>query len=271
MNYPANIPPAPTPDRVGQGTAVEQSRAVAEVQAAVLVARQFPRSEANAINKMRTSCAQPALANRAFFRFPRGKENVTGETIQLAKELARCWGNLQFGIAELRRDDEYKQSEMQAWAWDMESNERASTTFIVPHARWAKGKAQELADFRDIYENNANNGARRLREMIFTVLPVWFIEQAKTACEQTISGGSSNVPRATRIADAINAFEGIGVTADQIETKLGRDSGKWTDVDLGQLQVIFQSIQRSEVTVDEEFPPKRVTADELTGQQQPAQ
>jgi hypothetical protein len=266
VNYPAQqMPPAPTPDRVGQGTAVEQSRAVAEVQAAVLVARQFPRNEAAAVTKMRTSCAQPALAQRAFFRYPRGGENVTGETIQLAKELARCWGNLQFGVAELRRDDEYRQSEMQAWAWDMESNERASTTFIVPHARWAKGKAQQLADFRDIYENNANNGARRLREMIFTVLPVWFIEQAKQVCQQTLSGGNSDVPRATRIADAIKAFEGIGVTTDQVEAKLGRSSDKWTDIDLGQLQVVFQSIRAGEVTVDEEFPPQRVTADELTG------
>jgi hypothetical protein len=264
VNYPANLQSAPAPDRVGQGTAVEQSRAVAEVQAAVIVARQFPRNEATAIAKMRNACSQIELAQRAFFRFPRGSSQVSGETIQLAKELARCWGNIQFGVSELRRDDEFKQSEMQAWAWDMESNERASTTFIVPHARWAKGKAEQLADFRDIYENNANNGARRLREMIFTVLPVWFIEQAKTACTKTLSGGTSEVPRAQRVADAINAFGGIGVTADQLDSKLGRASDKWTDMDLGQLQVIYQSLQRGEVTVDEEFPPVRVSADELT-------
>ncbi|WP_307818306.1 hypothetical protein [Streptomyces sp. MBT60] len=257
--------PAAAPARVGQGTAVEQSRAVAEVQAAVLVARQFPRNEAACIARMQTACAQQELASRAFFRFPRGSSNVSGETIQLAKELARCWGNIQFGVAELRRDEEYGESEMQAWAWDMESNERSSTTFIVPHARWANGGAQKLADFRDVYENNANNGARRLREMIFTVLPVWYIEQAKSACAKTLANGAGDVPRPQRIAQAIGSFEGIGITTDQIETKLGRKSDKWTDVDLGQLQVIFQSIQRGEVTKDEEFPAPRVTADEITG------
>ena len=265
MNYPANLQSAPMPDRVGQGTAVEQSRAVAEVQAAVLVARQFPRNEAQAIAKMRTACSQKELAQRAFYRFPRGTSTVSGETIQLAKELARCWGNVQFGVSELRRDDEYRQSEMQAWAWDMESNERASTTFIVPHARWANGQAQSLSDFRDVYENNANNGARRLREMIFTVLPVWFIEQAKTVCNSTISGAGGDKPRAQRAAEAITAFEGIGITVEQIEAKLGRTTAKWTDHDLGQLQVIFTSIQRGEITRDEEFPPKPVTPDELTG------
>lgn len=261
--------PAAAPARVGQGTAVEQSRAVAEVQAAVLVARQFPRNEAACVAKMQMACTQQELAQRAFFRFPRGTSNVSGETIQLAKELARCWGNIQFGVAELRRDEEYGESEMQAWAWDMESNERSSTTFIVPHARWAKGKAEKLADFRDVYENNANNGARRLREMIFTVLPVWYIEQAKTACTKTLATGAGDVPRPQRIAEAISAFEGIGVTADQIETKLGRPSAKWTDMDLGQLQVIFQSIQRGETTLDEEFPAPRVTVDEITGQPKP--
>ncbi|MFE2326083.1 hypothetical protein ACFXD5_19510 [Streptomyces sp. NPDC059385] len=265
MNYPDQLQSAPVPGRVGQGTAVEQSRAVAEVQAAVLIARQFPRNEAQAIARMRVACSQPELAQRAFFRFPRGGSQVSGETIQFAKALAGCWGNLQHGLTELRRDDEYKQSEMQAWAWDLESNQRASTTFIVPHARWANNRAQELADFRDIYENNANNGARRLREMIFTVLPVWFIEQAKTICANTLSGANSDKPRAQRAADAIKAFDEIGITVDQIEAKLGRKSDKWTDPDLGQLQVVYQSIQRGEATRDEEFPPQPVTPDELTG------
>ncbi|MFD4263968.1 hypothetical protein ACFWR9_41790 [Streptomyces sp. NPDC058534] len=267
MNYPVEpMTPAPAPSFVGQGTAVEQSRAVAEVQAAVIVARQFPRDEANALRKVRSSFAQVDLANKSFFRFRRGSGNVNGETIQFAKELARCWGNVHHGLAELRRDDVAGESEMQAWAWDLETNERASTTFIVPHTRWANSSATRLDDPRDVYENNANNGARRLREMIFTVLPSWFREEAKNVASHTLQNGAGDVPLSKRVADCLSAFEGIGVTADQIESKLGRPSGKWTGVDLGQLQVIFQSIQRGEVTRDEEFPPKRVDEAELYGQ-----
>ena len=77
MNYPDQLQSAPMPGRVGQGTAVEQSRAVAEVQAAVLIARQFPRNEAQAIARMRVACQQPELAQRAFFRFPRGSSMVS--------------------------------------------------------------------------------------------------------------------------------------------------------------------------------------------------
>ena len=265
------LPSAAVPGRLGQGTAVEQSRAVAEVQAAVIVARQFPRSEAAAVARMAEACKQPALAKVAFYSFKRAGSTVNGETVHLAKELARCWGNIQHGIAELRRDDEFGQSEMQAWAWDMESNERVSTTFIVPHARWADGQAKKLADFRDIYENNANNGARRLREMIFSVLPVWFIEQAKDICSATLRDGGG-VPLPKRIAEAVEYFAGIGIVTDQLETKLGRPMGKWTDRDVAQLQVLFNSIDRGEIARDEAFPPPRVTAAEIRTNvaQQPA-
>lgn len=271
MNYPAEqhqfvVPPAPAPAFVGQGTAVEQSRAVAEVQAAVIVARQFPRDEAVATRKMRQAFRQQSLAARSFFRFNRGDGNVTGETIQFARELARCWGNIHHGLNELRRDDEAGESEMQAWAWDLESNERASTTFIVPHTRWANGAGKRLENPRDVYENNTNNGARRLREMIFTVLPDWYREEAKEVANLTLQNGPGDKPLAQRIADAVTAFENLGVTVEQLEENRGRPTEKWLNLDVAQLQIIYQSIQRGEVTVDEEFPQQRVTVAEIKQQ-----
>lgn len=271
MNQPIErMTPAPLPGRLGQATAVEQSRAVAEVQAAIVVAQQCPRNIQAALAEMRQSCAQPYLAERAFFRFPRGGQTVSGASVHLARELARCWGNIQYGLTELRRDDEYGESEMQAFAWDVEKNSRNSSTFIVPHKRDQKGGPKRLEDLRDIYENNANNGARRVREAIFAILPPWFVEEAKELCAQTLrNGGGKPLPQ--RIADAIKAFEGLGVTADRIETKLGRGSGKWTEHDVAQLSITFKSIQRGEVTVEDEFPQPRVTADEIvTRAQQPA-
>lgn len=272
MNYPVTeqqfaATSAPAPSFIGQGTAVEQSRAVAEVQAAVIVARQFPRNEAAAVQKMRTAFRQQSLAARCLFRFNRGDGNVNGETIQFAKELARCWGNIHHGLNELRRDDDAGESEMQAWAWDLESNERASTTFIVPHVRFTKSSGRKpLEDPRDVYENNTNNGARRLREMIFTVLPDWYREQAKEVVNYTLENGQGDKPRSQRIADSVSYFEGIGVTVEQLEENRSRASEKWTNLDLAQLQIIFESIRRGEITVDEEFPQQRVTVGEIRQQ-----
>ncbi|MET7429576.1 hypothetical protein ABZT16_11340 [Streptomyces flaveolus] len=265
MNQPVPIPSTTTPARIGQGTAVEQSRAAAEVQAAVVVAQQCPRNIQAAVAEMRESCRQMFLAERAFYRYSRGKNNtVTGPSVHLARELARVWGNVQYGLVEMRRDDEYGQSEMQAFAWDVQTNSRNSSTFIVPHRRDTRDGAKQLTDMRDIYENNANNGARRVREAIFAILPPWFVEEAKELCNQTLRDGGGK-PLAQRIADAIKTFEGLGVTADRIEARFDRESGKWTEHDVAQLLVIFKSIQRGEVTAEEEFPAPRVTTDELTG------
>lgn len=255
----------PVATRIGQGTAVEQSRAVAEVQAAIVVAQQCPRDVQGALVQMRESCAQPALANRSKFRFTRGGGTVSGPSVHLARELARCWGNVQYGVSELRRDDDHGESEMLAYAWDVQTNTRSSAVFIVPHKRDKKGGPERLTDMRDIYESNANAGARRVRECIFSILPPWFTEEAQERCEATLRDGGG-VPLAKRIADLIANFVKLGLTQDQIETKLGRPVAKWTDQDVADLWVIGRSVQRGEVRKEDEFPVAAPTADAIKAQ-----
>ena len=259
-----HVPPAPAPVRVGQQTAVEQSRAAAEVQAAVIVAQQCPRDEQAALAAMRDSCRQMRLAERAFYRFPRGGQTVSGPTVHLARELARVWGNVQYGIAELSRDDEHGQSEMQAWAWDLQTNTRSSQVFIVPHVRDKKGPVERLKDMRDIYENNTNAGARRLRQAIWSILPPWLVEEAEEICAATLKDGAG-VPLPKRISGAVDKFGGRGISPERLEQRLGRPRSKWTEHDVAQLGVIWKSLERGEVTLEDEFPQERVTAAELTG------
>ena len=248
---------------VGQATVIEQSRAVAEVHAAIVVAQQCPRSITAAQTAMRESCRQKLLAERAFYRFPRGGSTVSGASVHLARELARCWGNVQYGIAELRRDDAAGISEMQAYAWDVQTNTRSAQIFIVPHVRDKRGGAGKLTDVRDIYENNANQGSRRLREAIFAVLPPWFVEEAKELCTAAMAEDDGK-PAQNRAAEAIAGFESIGVSAQQLVDKLGRPSHEWTGQDFAQLRVIFKSLQRGEVNRDDEFPTRVVTVAEIT-------
>jgi hypothetical protein len=251
--------------RIGQGTAIEQSRAIAEVQGAIVVAQQCPRRIDVARNEMRMSCQILGLAEQAFYQYKRGGSTVSGPSVHLARELARCFGNCQYGIAELRRDDAYAQSEMQAWAWDVQMNTRASNTFIVPHMRDRSGGPVKLTDLRDIYENNANMGARRAREAIFSILPKWFTEEAIEICRATLAKGDGT-PLPDRIQGAIKAFDGIHVGVDRLEQHLGRSSEKWNSYDIAQLTTTYKSIQRGEIAIDEAFPQPRVTVEEITEQ-----
>lgn len=137
--------PAPPATRIGQATAIELSRAEAEVKAAVVIAQQTPRNIDAAVAEMRYACRQLALAEKAFFSYPRGGENVEGPSIHLARELALIWGNIQHGTMELSRDTELGQSEILAYAWDLQRNSRSSQIFIAPpHPRHPQG--QEVAD-----------------------------------------------------------------------------------------------------------------------------
>ena len=245
-----------------QATHIEQARAIAEVQAMFLMAKQAPRQEAQAIARALEACGQWELAERAFYSFPRGGENVNGPSIGLATELARCWGNIDYGIMELTRNDEAGHTEMLAFARDLETNTRSHQTFIVPHARDTRSGRKPLTDMRDIYENNANNGARRLRECIFRVLPVYLRSAAETKCREVLEKGKGDVPIAKRVADAITAFSGIGIGIDRLEAKQGK-SDKWTGVDLANLEIAFRSIRRGETSAEEAFP--KVKEDETQG------
>ncbi len=250
--------------RASQATQIEQSRAVAEVQAAVVVAQQCPRDIDKAVAQMQRSCATPALASRAFFSFPRAGETISGATIHLARDLARVWGNIQYGFAELSRDVAGGVSEMQAWAWDVETNTRSSQTFMVPHFRDTKRGQTPIVDLRDVYENNANLGSRRLREAIFSVLPPWFVEDAKELCQRTLASVTGK-DLLDKIEVAVKAFGRRGITVGQLEEKVGARQADWTGDEYAQLDILWGSLKRGEITQDEAFPATRVTAAELTG------
>jgi hypothetical protein len=267
------LPSGRGPARVGQATAVEQSRAIAEVQAAVIVAQSNPRDVQRAMQAMRDSCINPRLAARAFFAFPRGGEQVSGPSVYLARELARIWGNISHGVAELSRDDEHGQSEMQAYAWDLETNTRVATTFIVPHKRDTKKGVKALTDMRDIYENNANAGARRARECMFAVLPQWYTDEAQDLCTKTNEHGGGK-PIQQRIADALAVYAGLGIAEEQLVERIGRPAARWTGLELAQLTTLYGSLQRGEVRKEVEFPPPArttsVTAAEIRGTTAPS-
>lgn len=239
-----------------EATHIEQSRAIAQVQGALVVAQQKPRDTLAAAERMREACLLETLAENAFFRYSRAGSQITGPSIHLATELARCWGNVDFGITELRRDERKQESEMLAHAWDLETNTRVVNSFIVPHRRDTRNGPKDLTDVRDIYENNANHAARRLRECIFRVLPKSYIEEAKGICAQTLEHGGGE-PIDKRREKLLEAFAGLKVTRAQVEKKIGRSADRLTAYDIGALRVVYGSLKRGETTIDDEFPSDR--------------
>ena len=250
---------------VSQATAIEQSRAIAEVQAAVVVAQNCPRNMQEAEAEMEYVCGRMDMAEQAFYSVV---NRGNGASVHLMRELARIWGNVDYGVKELSRNDDEGESEVQAFAWDMQRNTRSSRTFIVPHARMKQGRRTQLTDLGDIYLNNQNIGARAVRECIATILPRWFTERAQDICQGTLENGEGE-PIQDRIATMVAWFgSSFGVTEKQMETRLGKKRGQWDAGDVAQMKIAGKSIQRGEAQADELFPPEQatsVTADEIMG------
>lgn len=247
-----DLPAMPARATASQATSVEQTRAAAEVLAAVQAAKLHPRSTNEALRRMHDVCQQKAMADQAFYSYRRAGSPVTGPTVHLARALAACWGNIKYGITELSREPQ--QSEMKAWAWDLETNTVVESTFFVAHVRdTTKDGKKPLTDERDIYENNANMGARRLREQILAVIPSWFTTEAKDASMTTLRSDGKEKPIAVRCDDMAKWFRGKHqVTRVQLEKRFGPMS-RWDDVTLANLRVLGGTLGRGETTIDQEF------------------
>ena len=246
-------------DNINQGTvAIEASRAIAEAQGKLVIAKRFPRDEVQAYNRVAQACQRKGIAEKAFYSYNRGGGTVSGPTIRFAEELARCWGNIDYGIKELSQDE--GKSEMQAYAWDLETNAQSVQNFTNPHIREVGGKAKILTSQRDIYEINANMGARRLRSRILAILPTDLVDMAITECKKTLAGNNDE-PLIDRVKKMVVTFGKIGVTQEQIEKRLGRKVDTMTVDDFTDYIGIYNAIKQGESKIAEWFEAEKVASD----------
>lgn len=250
----------------------ESQRAIAETQAAVLMAKRFPRDQAAAMDRIITACTRQGLAESATYSYARGGQEVTGPSIRLAETIAQLWGNLQFGIRELSQAN--GESEVEAFAWDIETNTRQVKVFKVRHERHTRQGSKKLTDPRDIYELVANNGARRLRACILGVIPGDVVESAVNQCDVTLKTTTDVTPET--INKMVEKFAEFGVTKAMIEKRIQRRIDAITPALVVNLRKIYNSLkdgiaQVSDFFEQDEQPQSKPPAAEVAGEDKPAE
>lgn len=227
----------------------DQHRAIAEVQAAMVVARANPRNQRVAMDRILNACQRQGLAEAAVYSYSRGGTDISGPSIRLAEAMAQNWGNIQFGIREL--DQTNGASTVQAFAWDIETNTRREVTFQVRHERHTKQGAKRLTDPRDIYETVANNGARRLRACILAVIPGDVTEAAVRQCEETMKAKADTSPGGIKkLEEALAQFD---VTRAQIEARIQRRIDAITPAQVVALRKVWASLRDGMSSVEDWF------------------
>lgn len=216
-----------------------EAKAIAEVQAAFVIAKKFPRNNHESFMRILDSCRRLSLAEQATYAYPRGGTLVTGPSIRLAESMAQSWGNIEFGIREISQSKGF--STVEAYAIDLETNTRKPLIFHVKHERHTKKGVTRLTDPRDIYEVVANQGARRLRSCILAIIPGDVQEAAVAQCKKTMETGE--MPLADRIRMMITRFDELGVKVEHLEKKLGHKLDATIPREIVTLQGIYKSIK----------------------------
>ena len=225
-------------------------RASQEVQAAVFMAKQFPRDEDVAYNRIMQATTRHKLAEGAFYKYAKGGTDIFGPSIRLAEVLAQHWGNIETGVKEIERRD--GESTAEAYAWDLETNTRVTKQFTVRHIRETKNKGSyALTDSREIYELIANQGARRQRACILAVIPSYVVEDAVESCQQTLQ--NDGTPLNVKIEDAVNKFGSIGVTVPMLEEYAQRNVSAFDEIILNRLWGVYSSIRDGMSNVNDYF------------------
>lgn len=217
----------------------DQARAIAETQSMLIIAKRFPRDEIMARDKIMNACARKGLAEASMYEYSRGGTAITGPSIRLAEMLAASWGNMVTGWRELSRNNGV--SEVEAYAWDLETNTRVPLTFQVKHWRDTKQGGYHLKDERDIYEVMANQAARRLRACILKLIPSDVVDDAVKQCETTLA--SNKTITAEQIKAMVEAFAAYGVTQEMIEAKIQRRAESITPIQMVQMGKTLNSIK----------------------------
>jgi hypothetical protein len=218
---------------------VESQRAIAEVQARMLIARANPRDPVRATERILNACTRPTLAETAIYQYARGGTDIRGPSIRLAEAIAQQWGNIAAGIKELSRHGEY--SECVAYAWDLETGFYDERQFQVRHWRDTRQGGYQLQDERDIYELIANFGQRRKRAVLLTVIPGDVTEAALQQCERTMTERADVTPAG--IKKLVESFAELGVTTPQLEARIQRRLDAIRPAQVVMLRKIYSSLK----------------------------
>lgn len=225
-----------------------------ELKAGVVMAKKFPRNELLSYNRLLKSCERPSLAGAATYCFPRGGQNIEGPSVDLAREAARCWGNIRYGLRIIAETED--QVHIQGVAFDLETNNLVSAEDKFKKLVQRKGQGWIKPDERDLRELINRRGAICVRNALLQLLPPDVIDDAVAKAKETMTkaakGEIKQDPKKA-ISSLISAFGQLGVTAEMVAKYLEHDLEIITEKEMVELRGIWKSINDGNSRRDEYF------------------
>lgn len=233
--------------------AAQQASVVQEIQGAIMVAQRFPRDEAGAMAKLVKSCERPSFAESAAYAFPRGGQTVKGPSVNLAREAARLWGNIRYGVHIVNETP--LQRTVRAWAWDMETNNKVEQDDTFEKLIYRKKGGWQKPDERDLRELTNRRAAIAIRNCLLQLLPKDMVEDAMRQADETIEKGIKDDPQAHK-KKLVQSFLGLGVEPEQLAKFLKHSVDKCSPKEIAELRQIYVSIRDGNSSWSDHLPPE---------------
>lgn len=226
------------------GTHAAMARERHELQASFTMAHQFPREVEKAWNMALTICGQAAFARDAIYSYPRGGSTIEGPSVQLARELARYWGNIRYGVRVVAMDTDW--IHLQGYCMDLEANTQITLEDKFKNLIFRKKKGWIRPDERDLRELLNRRGAILERNCVLKTLPHMWVEQAMERIKATLNAASKGDLATSPdmvIEQLLAGFSTLGVTPEMLERKLGHPLAELGPKELTGLRGIYASLR----------------------------
>jgi hypothetical protein len=242
-------------------------REKAEIQSAIISAKKFPRDEEASYLKLVKNMARPSLAEKAQYQFPRSGKDITGPSVHFAREAARCWGNVRYGLKIV--DTSTKEIHIKGYAVDLESNSyvELEDKFNKLVQRKYNGVTSWVSpDERDLRELMNKRGAILIRNCILQLIPADIVEEGILSARNALVADSKEDLDSDRL-DVINkiekAFSKMKVTKSMLEDYLKNPLTEITPDQIAELRSIQRTILDGNSKASEYFKNKSSSAQEL--------
>ena len=243
--------------QVSVGSLAEQrldaiERANIDIQ--VSTAKAYPRDLKRAINNsiaMATMDTETAESCR--YALPRGSKPITGPSVNLAKILVSCWGNIRTEAKVVQVTD--TQVVSRGTCWDLENN--TANAFEV--RRSIVGKFGRYNDDMITVTGNAANSIA-FRNAVFSVIPRMVTDKVYKAVIECITGDLSDENELIKRRTKALAFfkDEYGITEDEVVKLCGKQTvNQLKAEEIALMLGMAQSLKDGDTTVDDLMQPIR--------------
>ena len=239
-------PQASRESGVSNATAVAMAREAKALEIAMISAKRDPRDITRVEDSIARACSRLGLARKAEYSFSRAGQSITGASINLMKVVATCYGNIEYGVNEVQRYEDY--SECEAYAWDFENNVRTARKFTVPHFRDTKQGKVRIAEDRDIREMVMNFGSRNVRSCLESIIPADLIDEAREICQKTLNGSGQSLEEMKSFAKK-TFRDKWGINSETLEALIGVKYDLWTKAEYNMACKYNTALEEKETTV----------------------